>query len=282
MDRTFILSQWLSQGVDPLESIRKPAYTGHNRCWPCTVVNAVLLAAAVAAVALFRPVAAAVLALGGSLAIWLRGYVVPYTPRFAPTLVARLPWNVFSHSPASDSLGDLESRDGEAVTEALIRAGVLVVDADRLGPSDAFATAWRARMDELVDASDEVLVDAATEALPGIDDARIETAGAETYLVLSGARTAWLRRPVAVAELGAVKALAETELAAVHREFAAHALCAFLENCPVCGTTLVEGPADDCCGNTVPAPGHESPDVLACEQCSVAFYTFEAGTDAEA
>lgn len=75
------------------ETLRRPEYTGENRCFPCTVVN-VLIAAALGAVVSKRSKPAAVFAVGGSLAsIYLRGYLVPGTPeltkRYLPPAVLR-------------------------------------------------------------------------------------------------------------------------------------------------------------------------------------------------
>ncbi len=80
--------------MNPLARLRNPAYTGENRCVPCTAVNVAIsvVAAAVAAVAAVE-LAAAVLAVSLS-AIYLRGYLVPGTPTltkryFPPWLLAR-------------------------------------------------------------------------------------------------------------------------------------------------------------------------------------------------
>lgn len=260
-----------------LASLRRPEYTGERRCWPCTVLNLGILSVAVATVGFFRPLPAAVLGVVGLAWIWLRGYVVPFTPRIGPHVAAWLPGD-FGHTTTSDTLGDLDPKDadGEVVLEALVGAGVIEISGDALGVDEAFASEWQRRMDDLVNSSEDEVLDAATAALDGVESARLETPGDERYLVVSGpGTTAWLRWPVAIAEVAAAETLAGTELPAANRALAAHALCAFLETCPVCGAEVVEGPADDCCGNTVPAPGHDPPQVLACDQCNVAFYTLE-------
>jgi hypothetical protein len=262
--------------------LKRPEFTGSNRCWPCTVLNVALLALVVGVLVPFRPIPAAAAAVVGTAVIWLRGYLVPYTPRFAPKLAARLPGGVFDHSTRADSLEDVRAgaEDGEAVLEALVEAGVVTVDGDRLGLRDSVADAWRARMSALA-GSPGALVEAAEQDVAGIDTARVEALDDETYLVVTGESTAWLPDAVAVAEVGAVQALADTDLPAARRELAAHALCAFLDACPVCGDDVVEGQADDCCGHTVPDPSYEPPTVLACENCGVAFYTLEQPADAD-
>ena len=73
----------------------RPEHTGANRCWPCTAMNLALLAAGCLVLAAVSPVASVLLAVVGTAAVRLRGYLVPYTPRFAPRLVQHLPWNPF-------------------------------------------------------------------------------------------------------------------------------------------------------------------------------------------
>lgn len=77
-----------------LDTLRRPEHTGENRCWPCTAVNLaiVVVVAALAGVA-FAPLGPLVL-LGGASLVYLRGYVVPGTPRFAPRLVEPLPFDI--------------------------------------------------------------------------------------------------------------------------------------------------------------------------------------------
>lgn len=266
--------------MSTLTRLRRPEFTGANRCWPCTVVNAVLLAVVVALVGAFEPLVAAALAVAGVAGLYFRGYLVPYTPRFAPKLVAALPGDWFTHGEAADSLRGVgpADRDPDAVLESMVAAGVVTTADGRLGIDEDVAAAWKTRMGSLAE-DPQSLVEIAERDLPGIDAARIEHAGDETYLVVTGGSAAWLRLPIAVAEIGAVEVLADTDLPGETRGVAAHALCAFLDSCPVCGSDLVEGPADDCCGHTLAEPGAEPPTVLACDECSVAFYTLENGTD---
>lgn len=291
-----------------LPRLRRPEHTGDSRCWPCTVVNVLVLAALTGAVALVTPVLAVPVALVGSAAIWLRGYLIPYTPRFAPVLAAWLPGDYFAHTVRSETLGDLDGGDaadsdgdaGDDVLRELVAAGVVEVEGERLEPTEAFASAWRREMDALATESndrrvdtdnrfadsddstdpadpDDHLVAAARDALPHVQSARVERPGSETFLVVTGAdgSTTWLRRPVAVAEVAAVRALQATDLPSGHRGLAAHALCAFLETCPVCEDDIVETTPADCCGHTLSGTTDGHSDVLACETCGVVFYEFQ-------
>lgn len=265
-----------------LSRLRRPEYTGSNRCRACTVVNAAVLLVAVVLVALRSPLAAAGAGVLGTAVIWLRGYLVPFTPRFAPALVDPLPGEFFEHGdPAeSDALADLEADDAdpEVVLRALADAGVVTTDGDHLGVSPAFEADWRERMDDLAGASDDRIVAAARAASPAVASARVERTGSEAFLVVTGddGSASWLRRPVAIAEVAAAAALSDTDLPPELREVAADALCAFLETCPACGDDLVEGPLDDCCSHDLGAPGAEPPQGLACAACGVAFHRFES------
>lgn len=74
-------------------TLRKSAYTGENRCWPCTAVNVVAVALLSAVVALAGSLeGASAVGAVGLVAVWLRGYVVPGTPQlvqFLPAAVLR-------------------------------------------------------------------------------------------------------------------------------------------------------------------------------------------------
>lgn len=74
-----------SASRSPLDRLRQPAYTGENRCVPCTVVNVAIAAVVSALVAVLSIVAGAVVLVASLLAIYVRGYLVPGTP----TLTAR-------------------------------------------------------------------------------------------------------------------------------------------------------------------------------------------------
>lgn len=100
-----------------LDSLRRPEYTGDNRCLPCTAVNVVvgILAGAAVAVVTGVELGAAVL-LVALLAIYLRGYLVPYTPtltkRYFPDQVLAL----FDKHPHE------ERRTEETVAEETVTA----------------------------------------------------------------------------------------------------------------------------------------------------------------
>jgi hypothetical protein len=268
--------------IDRLHRLRRPEYTGANRCRACTAVNAAVLVAAVGVVGLGLrlPLLAVAVGVVGTAAIALRGYLIPFTPRFAPALVAPLPGDYFAHTApaASDSLSEqaADAADPEAVLRALIEAGVVTADGSQLGLDAAFEAAWRERMDALADADDDRLPAEARGVVPSVASARVERTGSETFLVVSGEAgpPGWIRRPVAIAEVAAAGALRDTGLPTEHVATAASALCAFLDTCPACGDALVEGRLDDCCGHAL-GGADAAMQGLACERCEVAVHRFD-------
>lgn len=262
------------------EAIRRPEYTGERRCWPCTVANAafVLFVALVAGVA-WAPAAAAVLVVGG-VVIALRGYVVPYTPAFAPKLVAPLPTS-FGHGDAvgGERSGDLTGAvevDGERLTRTLVANGVLVDDGGDLALSKAFRLDWEAEMASLRERDDGLLAAAVADAAPFAAEGRAEHGG--VVVDGEGGRTV-LSRPLAVADAAAVRALADWGVASPLRAAAAVPLRMFVETCPGCSGDAVETTVANCCGGTIGI--YDSPErpVVACESCNEVLYEFDPVDD---
>lgn len=267
-----------------LDRMRRPEHTGENRCWPCTVTNAAVLGVAAVLVGSARPAVGVAVALLGAAVIWTRGYLVPYTPRFAPRLVGWLPVGSLHQRRGGGSFGTLGPEeagggDGEQVLEVLVDAGVIVVDGDSLTLAERFVERWDGRMDELASASTEALADAALDASTAAASGRAVDGSDRSFVVLSddAGSVSWLHRPVAVAETAAAEALESVGVPPDVRDLAAHAVCAFLERCPECDGEIVETSASSCCGGTVPSPAETPPRVLACRRCDVRFFTLDPG-----
>lgn len=265
-----------------LEAIRRPEHTGKNRCWPCTAVNALLVALAAVVVAVVSPFLALLLALLGAGAIALRGYAVPYTPRFAPRLVERLPeaWNPFHpdriEPEEPGSLAD-EDVDPEALLGSLLEAGVLEAEGENVLLEGGFRERWREEMRSLRELSDEELAVAARDASEVASAAETVEGRGRTHIVLSDGTgdpmaKSWLTRPVAITETAAVRALSGTDLSREEAMRTAGLLRMFLEECPVCDAPVRETSESMCCGGRT---GNRPPrDVLACEECGDRLYTF--------
>lgn len=271
----------VADAVTLLDALGEPSHTGDHRCWPCTAVNAAaILVSAVLLGRRQRALGIAVAIIGGLL-VWLRGYVIPYTPRFAPVLVDRSPvparWFDHRDPPATgtDGLGD--DIDGERLIERLLDAGVLIADDDRVDLNPSFADRWDAEMTTLASRPTEALADATFEVAHAGEVSVFEGQRNEWIILNDGSggveSQTWLSRPVAIAETAAVRALGD-ELDARTRRAAAGPLRVFLRDCPDCGTALREATTQTCCGGGTD-PRSEPDDVLACPACDVLLHTFD-------
>jgi hypothetical protein len=259
-----------------LDAVRRPEYTGDRRCWPCTVVNAVLVAVAAALAGRRRRSLGLIVFAVGAALIALRGYVVPYTPQFAPKLVERLPFEqlpfAFGFESGRRESGSLAGTEtsGEEVMLALLEAGVLD-DGEELALDDEFAAEWETEMAALRDGDDGSIARAVAAAAPFDADGR----GDGDWVIVDGPeQTAWLTRPVAIAEAAAVRAMAEWGVPERLRATAARPLRMFVPSCPVCGGAVVETTATECCGGTMGVYDTPTTDVLACDDCGALVYEF--------
>ena len=290
--------------MSPLDALRRPAYTGENRCWPCAAVNLLLVAVVAAIAGSLRAPLASVVLLGGGLLVYLRGYVVPGTPRFAPRLVDPLPVDVGPEKPVgSDSIADgvdpansgtpvnggespdeedspgeedsaeaSATMDPEAVIATLSGAGVLVADGDDLSPTDAYRESFEARMADLRSLTGTELAERAAAAAAGAPTAEVHG----DRILLVGDLDVRLSRAVAIAETAAVETLAGFDVPPAVRTAAAEPLRTLVRTCPVCGGDVSETTLRLCCGG--PGGTHKRPDrpVLACESCDTVVFEFEA------
>jgi hypothetical protein len=293
--------------------LRRDRYTGSNRCWPCTGLNLLILAALAAGAWLTLGAAVGVGTLVvGLAAVWLRGYLVPLTPRVTPPLLAALPTSWSPHAappepeagprsrvpPADDGDGDSRAGDGPgrgvgadaaARTEStdgvdghadadatllgrLFEAGVLTEDDRGVGLAPSFAAAWRSRAAAARPVTPDGVATALVEELPWVADATAVVDEGHRWIRLDGQAGAavaesWLSLPAAVADLTAVRTLADrTSLTDRERTLAASSLRPFLEACPACGASLVTTDPTNCCGSPRGAHGVVE-QVLACPDC---------------
>jgi hypothetical protein len=270
-----------------LGSLRRPAHTGPNRCWPCTAVNLVATGLLAGVAALVSVPLGGVVAVAGLLAIYLRGYLVPGTPaltrRYLPESVLR--W--FGKAPAA------EADVGHAVPVAVERAGgetdeapvdpeVVLRDAGAIGdcPDDddlcvtpAFAEAWRAATGRLR-AGDPTRAVALASLLGADADAVRFTDADDSTRVFAhvGERFVgqWVSRAALDADLTAAELLAERgpetwpALDGRARGRVLAALRVFAPVCPDCdGPVAVhEDETGGCCWSTPVV-------VLRCDDCGV-------------
>ncbi|AXG11484.1 hypothetical protein [Haloplanus rubicundus] len=209
------------------DRLRRPEYTGENRCLPCTVVNVclTLVLAAVATVAL-TPLGGVVVLVGGLGAVYFRGYLVPGTP----TLTVRYfpPWLLELFGKDVELRETLQPIEGVAV-RATPEGGRLV---------DSFAAAWDDRI-ESMRATGASEADVAT--LLGVDE--VSNVGEAAYVVDSGLRQ-WLSPSALLADAAAAAVLADrgddawTSLDPDERVATLRDLRKHLDYCPLCGGAL--------------------------------------------
>ncbi|MFC7176178.1 hypothetical protein [Halosegnis marinus] len=226
--------------------LRRPEYTGENRCLPCTAVNLVIAAGLTGATALVSPPAALAVA-GVSLAsIYLRGYLVPGTPELTKRY---LPERVLAWFGKAEVAPPVADADFDTVA-FLDRTGVVVERGDDVALHPDFAAALA---DAAFDLNGEAPARAAAADLLAVDPERVDFApGATAWRVTLDGSTLgrWESRAAFVADLAAHEALGEwtDEWGLVPggaRGRTLSAIRACLDTCPVCegdiqlGTQLV-------------------------------------------
>ncbi|MFC7096455.1 hypothetical protein [Halobaculum marinum] len=259
-----------------VDALRRPEYTGADRCWPCTAVNlAIVLLVSLLAVPVSGPGAVLVLT-GGVALIYLRGYVVPGTPAFAPRLVRALglaPY--FEHvAPTPRSRPDRESddlaadHDPAALLDAMLRAGVLRDGDDGdLYLTDKFEAAWTDEMATLRDADEAALATATAAVVPFDGEGSVQFDGIS---VEGEDGVVWLRPVHARADVAAVRAMEQFGVPERIRAPAASPLRLFTPECPDCGGVLAETTVTDgCCGGTMNPSETPNRRVVACDDCGV-------------
>lgn len=257
------------------DHLRRPEYTGENRCAPCTLVN--LVVAAVVALAVWfllpagvAPALAAIVFVSAVAAIYLRGYLVPGTPWLTRTYFPDWLLRVFDKQPIAASASvapegefDVESalEDAGAVTEC--------ADADDLCLAAEFRDAWRATV-ETIRREDDRHGDLATALGDGLAvEERGETLVARDEGVVVGQ---WESEAAFLADVAAARVLSErypvwAGLDLQFRGAVLNGLRLFVERCPACDgrVTMDEEVVRSCC---------RSRDVVAvtCEDCAARLF----------
>jgi hypothetical protein len=214
-----------------LDAVRRPEYTGANRCWPCTIVNTVLAFAgalgagvtlADAGTAAAAAAGAAVLAVSMGL-IYLRGYLVPGTPtltkRYMPASVLALfgkgPAGAEPAGLAADDTG-AESAAEDGIEEVDVERFLLDVEAvepcedrDDLCLTDGFREAWNAEVAAVRDDGVDAETVVSTLGLP-VEEAEIDSYG-DAYVLKSRGRTVgkWPSEAALVADSAGATVLAD-------------------------------------------------------------------------
>lgn len=271
------------QGSRAVAALRRPEYTGENRCLPCTVLNLALVAvASLGAGVVLVPAAAVPVAIVGIALVYVRGYVVPGTPTLTQRFLPERVLAYFEHSTPGTTTAqagpDADERvdDGEFDPERALRdAGALTPckDRDDLCLDSLFRTEWRSKMTAAADDVDAALYNLLPSSFD--DPADVEFRGNSVVARAGDATVAeWPSRAAFVADAAGAAALAEADRDWEHRGFAERTrllagLRLWLDRCSVCDghVELGEETVESCC---------RSVDVVAASCTSCGARIFEA------
>ncbi|WP_435332570.1 hypothetical protein [Haloarchaeobius sp. TZWWS8] len=259
-----------------MERIRRPEYTGENRCIPCTATNLVIGAGLTAGAFVVAPIASVPVAVTSIAMIYFRGYLIPGTPeltkRYFPDWLLRK----FDRGPTQfDPTGfDIET--------ALVDAGALEEDVTGtdLQLTRGFAAAWEERM-ELVAMRDADVHELAR--MLDVEQDRLalteQDGDAFTAWVDGDWLGQWESRAAFVADVAATKELERrvdrwADLPMVVRSELLGGLRLFVEHCPGCGGQVAFGQevVQSCC---------RSYDVVAasCQDCGSRLFESQVDLD---
>jgi len=271
--------------VRAIDRLRRPEYTGENRCLPCTILNAAIAAVAAGTVGLAAGGRLGALAgglLGGGLlvvfaaAIYLRGYLVPGTPRLTEAYLPDRVLRWFGKAPPAGGGADRGGIDVERVL-ALADAVTESEREDDLRLTEAFHAAWR---DRIADLRERESISEDLAAVLDVDPDRLLLKEFEgIFVAYVDARDnrvgEWESRAACLADVAAANELRTrydgwTHLDAEERGAVLNSLRIFLQRCPACDepVTVDEEVVASCC---------RSVDVLAgsCRGCGARVFEVE-------
>jgi hypothetical protein len=268
-----------------IDRLKRPEYTGENRCPPCTIVNVVIAIAVSIVVAgvlvgvgesTYALIAAAVTIVVSLATIYFRGYLVPGTPRltkqYFPTWLLEKFGKTLSTAETRrvSENGEDTELDGDSVEAVLIQADVVAVcrEGDDLCLTDQFRSDWhdqiatiqdgdtkRERLLSVLDADEEIEIE-----FEDYGDAF--EAEADGYHVGTWESQAAFIADVAAGELLPDRLPAWDEYSSFERGKLLQSLRLFLETCPMCGDPLSFGTdtVESCCTS------HEVA-AVTCDEC---------------
>jgi hypothetical protein len=262
-----------------MDRLTQPEYTGENRCTPCTVVNVVIAALIAAALGLVSVPLGVVAFLVGLGVIYLRGYLVPYTPaltkRYFPDRVLR--W--FEKEPVDDGTMDGDWEQDFDVSAALLEIGVITEceNVDDLCLESTFQTAWRQQITDLRESDRDDRRREIADLLDLDDESEINEYGHTAAIVqVDGTQVGqWESDAALIADLAADRTLREWDVDwgtyhVVNRSQMLNTLRMFLERCPSCDAPVSIGQetVESCC---------RSRDVAAvtCDACAARLFEIE-------
>lgn len=230
--------------TDIADRLRRPEYTGENRCLPCTVVNVAVAAVGAAAVgAVGRPAYGVAAFAAGAFVVYVRGYLLPGTPaltrRYFPPRLLR----AFGKDPV-DATADARNGEADASTTGVVRR-----DGDGIALTPEFREAWLERTRRVRErgvAADDV------EPLFDAEDA--SRVGDGAFVVDGEASVRWASAAALAADVAAGPLLGDrldgwSTFDRERRRSVLTGLRLLLDRCPACdgAVTVTERTVDPCC-----------------------------------
>ena len=235
-------------------ALRRPEYTGENRCLPCTVLNVAIGGVLALAAAVFSTALGAVVAVGAALLVYFRGYLVPGTPALTKRYLPRRVLRWFGKDPLPTVEVDPERgfADPADLERTLVAAGALeeTADGSDLRLTDGFAERWGAAM---ADVDREALAERVAAALD-CDPEEFESRGGGVVLRSNHRVVAqWPSEAALVADAAAAGLLADRvdgwdALPTAQRTVFLSGLRLFAEDCPDGGDVEADSEmVESCC-----------------------------------
>ncbi len=244
------------------DRLRRPEHTGENRCLPCTVLNlvvAVALAGGLAVVSIELAVGVFVLS---ALAIYLRGYLVPYTPALTAKYLPVRVLEAFGKEPTPTEATretvekHRHNRENTVDTEAFLRDHDIVTSE----PSGdvRLTDAFERQVNEELAAIQATTLDAETVAeLFDADPSEVTDTGRDYPAYEVGIRIRkWPSNVALQTDIATHRALADwtdrwESVPVEQRQDILTTLRTCRTDCPACGGPLAESSetVDSCCVN---------------------------------
>lgn len=246
-----------------VSSLKRPEYTGENRCLPCTILNlaiALLLAVGVGYAAMLidrSPLGVGIATLSFAItAIYLRGYLIPGTPTMTKRYFPDRVLAGFEKTPEKRTPEKI-GWDGESPEALLLEIGIVIDEPSNedLILDSEFARAWTGAIREHWD--DDQLTKRSLGTFVDADPDLIEFDPRPGSFLAWGDGThlaSWPSQAACVADAAAATAIPDWDPNWERRPLSLRAeilgaLRLFLEQCPACEGEVVlsQDVVESCC-----------------------------------
>lgn len=244
--------------------LKQPNYTGENRCLPCTILNSLIAIAIASVFSYYNTVAGAITFLLCFVIIYLRGYLVPYTPELTKRYFPSWLLTLFQKGGQNR-----RARSSEIVPEQfLIKEQILVpyTDQDDLFLSNEFSAQFR---DFSTKETSEMVDDDQLRVIFGYENKAVSYSQLDDTVIvcLDGQIVAeWDSDIAFLSDIISGTILSKNtkwkEISIMDRVNILKGIRIFIPVCPKCGhpTTTNIQPVETCCDRYKSV-------VVGCEQC---------------